>query len=98
MKTLNSKQVADQHSAKAEFDPAVVFSPAYGLTRLIAGLILPLLVNFRTEGLENVPSSGPVILAMNHIHWFDIPLASLRVPRISHYMAKVELFSVPLLG
>ncbi len=98
MKTLNTKQVADQQSAKAEADPAAAFSPAYGLTRLIAGLILPLLVNLRTEGLENVPSSGAIILAMNHIHWFDIPLASLRVPRITHYMAKVELFSIPLLG
>jgi 1-acyl-sn-glycerol-3-phosphate acyltransferase len=35
---------------------------------------------------------------MNHIHWLDIPLASLRVPRLTHYMAKAELFEAPVLG
>jgi 1-acyl-sn-glycerol-3-phosphate acyltransferase len=73
-------------------------SLAYGFTRLVVGLIAPFLARLRTEGIENIPSSGPVILAMNHVHWMDIPLASLRVPRITHYMAKMELFDVPLLG
>jgi 1-acyl-sn-glycerol-3-phosphate acyltransferase len=70
----------------------------YGLTRLIARPLIWLLADLRTEGIEHIPTSGPVILAMNHIHWMDIPLASLRVPRVTHYMAKIELFSVPLLG
>jgi 1-acyl-sn-glycerol-3-phosphate acyltransferase len=39
-----------------------------------------------------------VILAMNHISWFDIPLASVRVRRVTHYMAKSELFNLPFIG
>jgi 1-acyl-sn-glycerol-3-phosphate acyltransferase len=70
----------------------------YEFVRLIARIAVPLLAKLRTEGLENIPSEGPVILAMNHIAWLDIPLASMRVPRVTHYMAKIELFSVPVLG
>src|SRR5262249_55575947 len=61
-------------------------------------LAVLLLARLRTEGLEHIPKTGPVIIAMNHISWFDIPMASLRVRRPTHYMAKIELFSVPLLG
>ncbi|WIG59236.1 MAG: Acyl-CoA:1-acyl-sn-glycerol-3-phosphate acyltransferase [Ktedonobacterales bacterium] len=70
----------------------------YYLVRTFARLIIPLLARLRTEGIENIPRTGPVILAVNHIHWSDIPLASLRVPRITHYMAKIELFNKPVLG
>jgi 1-acyl-sn-glycerol-3-phosphate acyltransferase len=76
--------------------PASAF--IYSLTRFIARPIIFLLANMQVEGLENIPASGPVILAMNHIHWMDIPMASVNVPRVTHYMAKIELFSVPLLG
>src|SRR5215475_10174413 len=70
----------------------------YEMVRLVARLVIPLLARLRTEGLKHVPRTGPVILAMNHISWFDIPMASLRVPRVTHYMAKSELFSVPFVG
>lgn len=70
----------------------------YELIRLFARLAIPLIARLRTEGLANVPKTGPVILAMNHLHWADIPMASVRVPRVTHFMAKIELFSVPVLG
>jgi 1-acyl-sn-glycerol-3-phosphate acyltransferase len=70
----------------------------YEAVRLFARLVIPLVGRLRTEGLANVPARGPVILAMNHLHWIDIPMASVRVPRVTHYMAKIELFSVPVLG
>lgn len=70
----------------------------YETIRLLARLAIPLVARPRHEGLENIPKDGPVILAMNHIHWLDIPMASVRVKRVTHYMAKIELFSVPILG
>ena len=70
----------------------------YAFAKLVVRLIIPLLARLRVVGLENVPASGPVILAQNHIAWVDIPLASLKVPRVSHYMAKIELFGLPVLG
>lgn len=70
----------------------------YELVRLLARMAIPFVARLRTEGMENIPKDGPVILAMNHIHWLDIPIASARVKRVTHYMAKIELFNVPLLG
>lgn len=96
MKTLHTTNNSPAINAEPTAAPAS--SLVYGLTRMVVGLIAPLIAKLHTEGIENIPNSGPVILAMNHIHWLDIPLASLRVPRITHYMAKAELFEVPVLG
>jgi len=71
---------------------------SYELTQMLVRLVVPLIARLRTGGLENVPRTGPVILAMNHIHWTDIPLAAVRVPRVTHYMAKIELFQKPVFG
>jgi 1-acyl-sn-glycerol-3-phosphate acyltransferase len=70
----------------------------YAFARRVIWLIRPLIARLHTIGVESVPQSGPVILALNHVAWIDIPLASLRVPRITHYMAKIELFNIPVLG
>ena len=70
----------------------------YAIMRVVAAILLPLFARTRTIGIENIPAKGPVILAINHIHWLDIPLASFRIPRVTHYMAKVELFSIPVIG
>ena len=70
----------------------------YAFAKTVVRVVRPLIARLRTVGVENVPQSGPVILALNHIAWIDIPLASLRVPRVTHYMAKIELFGLPVLG
>lgn len=70
----------------------------YSFMRRVAALLIPLFARLRTVDIENIPAEGPVILAINHIHWLDIPLASLRIPRVTHYMAKIELFRIPLIG
>jgi 1-acyl-sn-glycerol-3-phosphate acyltransferase len=70
----------------------------YAIVRRIAGLLFPLFFKLRVEGLENVPPDGAAILASNHVAWIDIPLVAYPVPRITHYMGKIELFQVPILG
>lgn len=70
----------------------------YELIRLVAHLLVPLVVKLRIEGLENIPRQGGAILAPNHIASADIPLVAYPVPRIVHFMAKAELFQVPILG
>jgi 1-acyl-sn-glycerol-3-phosphate acyltransferase len=50
------------------------------------------------EGLENVPSSGPGILMINHIAFVD-PIVVLHVlPRNIVPMAKIEVYDYPLVG
>lgn len=70
----------------------------YEFIRALAALLFPLLFRLRVEGLENVPASGPAMLASNHVAWIDIPLLAYPIRRATHYMAKAELFRVPLIG
>lgn len=43
-------------------------------------------------GESNVPPTGPVILAANHIGWLDGPLLFLKAPRPAHALVKRDLF------
>jgi len=52
----------------------------------------------RIEGLEHLPRSGPLIVACNHISFWDPPLVGSSVPRVIHFVAKAELFENRLLG
>jgi 1-acyl-sn-glycerol-3-phosphate acyltransferase len=53
---------------------------------------------WRVEGRENVPARGGVILASNHTSYADPPLVGTACPRRVFFMAKQELFRMPLLG
>jgi 1-acyl-sn-glycerol-3-phosphate acyltransferase len=49
-------------------------------------------------GREHFPKEGGVLLCSNHIHNFDPMVVGMMAPRPIHYMAKEEIFSVPVLG
>ncbi len=52
----------------------------------------------RIEGAENVPRLGPLIVVANHASDFDPPIVSNCVRRPVSFMAKEELFKVPVLS
>jgi 1-acyl-sn-glycerol-3-phosphate acyltransferase len=52
---------------------------------------------WRITGLENIPTGGAV-LAANHQSFWDIPLIAMAVKRRVHFMAKEELFRIPIFG
>ena len=64
---------------------------------VVTGIFKPL---YRVEaiGLEHFPKEGGVLLCANHIHNFDPIIVGIMAPRPVHYMAKEEIFSVPVLG
>lgn len=51
----------------------------------------------RIYGANNVPRRGPLVVVSNHASDFDPPLLSASVRRPVAYMAKEELFRVPVL-
>jgi len=55
------------------------------------------LYRVKVEGIENVPAEG-CILACNHTAFSDVLVVSAAAKRQVRYMAKKELFKIPLLG
>ena len=49
-------------------------------------------------GVEHFPKEGGVLLCSNHIHNFDPLVVGVMAPRPVHYMAKAEIFKVPVIG
>jgi 1-acyl-sn-glycerol-3-phosphate acyltransferase len=52
----------------------------------------------RVVGADNVPTSGPLIVVANHASDFDPPILSNCMRRPVSFMAKEELFNVPVLA
>lgn len=70
----------------------------YYLGRAICRIVLRILGWRETIGAKNVPLKGGVLLAPNHVSYLDPPLVGSGMSRQVHFMAKEELFKVPVLG
>jgi 1-acyl-sn-glycerol-3-phosphate acyltransferase len=67
--------------------------------RAIFGSLLRLVIRLEVRGIENVPLSGGVVLAGNHVNfWLDVPLYYSLVPRRSIGFAAARWKSVPIIG
>jgi len=65
----------------------------YRASRLIAGPALRALARPEVTGMENIPESGPAILASNHLSIVDSIFLPLMVPRPVTFAAKSEYFT-----
>lgn len=52
----------------------------------------------RGYGLERIPLTGGCVLAINHLHWIDIPVVGAVTPRKISFVAKIEALRFPGLG
>jgi 1-acyl-sn-glycerol-3-phosphate acyltransferase len=64
---------------------------------VIAAGIYKIISDIDVSGLNNLPSTGPVILAANHITNYDVFAMQLVLPRPIFFMGKEELFRNPIL-
>ena len=64
----------------------------YRLLKAVLGPLLRLLFKVRVEGLDNVPASGPVILASNHVSFSDSIFLPMVLKRRVTFVAKAEYF------
>ena len=68
----------------------------YWFLKLIAlGPLLRIIFRPQASGLENVPKSGPAILASNHLSYADWLFMPLSLPRRVSFVAKAEYFTSP---
>jgi 1-acyl-sn-glycerol-3-phosphate acyltransferase len=71
---------------------------AWTLGRVYMALPALFFTRGRAYGRERVPREGGAVLAVNHLHWIDIPLVGGLSPRNIDFVAKVEAVRVPGLG
>ncbi|HBZ09421.1 MAG TPA: 1-acyl-sn-glycerol-3-phosphate acyltransferase [Bacillus bacterium] len=69
----------------------------YHFARSVVKTIIRPLYRIEVIGLENFPESGGVLLCTNHISNLDPPVVGITCPRPVSFMAKEELFRVPVL-
>jgi 1-acyl-sn-glycerol-3-phosphate acyltransferase len=70
----------------------------YAVLKPLVRALMRLLFRLEGRGSEHVPRNGPVLLVANHSSFLDPPLVGGVAPRPLSFMAKAELFRVPLLG
>jgi 1-acyl-sn-glycerol-3-phosphate acyltransferase len=75
--------------------------PWFQAAKLVCLPPIKLWFTWRFEGLEHIPPAGPAIVACNHISYLD-PLgnayAALKAGRRPRFLAKDDLFRVPIVG
>lgn len=70
----------------------------YRCVRSFVRLILRCYFRWEVEGKHNMPSTGGVVLVANHVSYMDPPVMGCAVDREVYFMAKQELFSIPVLS
>jgi len=56
------------------------------------------LMRWKVQGSDNIPNEGPDILKMNKLSIRDPVVAACSITRQVSFMAKEELFSIPILN
>lgn len=85
----------DDDSARAEEEasaPVTRMGATYALGRFVLAPLARLVYRPRVEGRANVPRTGPVIFASNHLSFIDSIAIPVAAPRPVHFMAKSSYF------
>ncbi len=78
--------------------PGDFFPLLYKGTRAALRFIYTVNGGITVIGHENIPLTGPAIIAPNHVSMADPPLIAVALKRPVTIMAKEELFKVPVIG
>src|SRR2546421_10087883 len=70
----------------------------YTLLRPLAWLLTHLVCRYRVSGREYVPLSGPLLVAANHLSWYDPIILALVLPRRGWFFAQMGGVSWAIVG
>lgn len=70
----------------------------FKLVRWIPIIYFKIFHRIEFHGRENVPVTGPVIIAANHVSYYDPIIVGTGISRDIEFMAWNKLFSIPILG
>jgi 1-acyl-sn-glycerol-3-phosphate acyltransferase len=93
------KGLEQNHELQAGYNHAHYASRRRACRFLLRWVGFPLLAKIdRAEGIENVPAEGPAILMINHIAFIDPFVVLNLLPRDIVPLAKIEVYSYPVVG
>lgn len=69
----------------------------YYFARKFLWVVYKVIFRLKIKGRENIPSEGPVVLASNHSSILDPVAVGIASTRPINFMAKEELFNIPIL-
>lgn len=70
----------------------------YAFVKYCSWMLTHLICRYRVTGREHIPRRGPVLVVANHLLWYDPALLGGIFPRRLWFMAKSEIFRLPLVG
>jgi len=70
----------------------------YEIGRVLTRLLCRLVFRWEIRGRENIPPTGPLIIAPNHISYLDPPVVGAAADWSPAFMAKADLFRIPVFG
>lgn len=69
----------------------------YSFAKTVVYAALKPIYRFEVIGIEKFPKEGGILLCANHIDALDPPVVGINAPRPVNFMAKEELFNIPIL-
>lgn len=69
----------------------------YTSLRFIFRLFFSLIGRWKINGVSNIPLEGPVVVVSNHVSNWDPLIIGCALNRKIHFMAKAELFAIPII-
>jgi 1-acyl-sn-glycerol-3-phosphate acyltransferase len=70
----------------------------YRSARVIAWVVTHLVCRYRVSGLQHVPATGPLLIAANHLSWYDPLILGVVLPRRVWFFTRQEIFHWPVVG
>ncbi len=70
----------------------------YRIAASLSNFVFGFFFRIKIKGAENIPKEGGFILASNHLSYLDPAVLAIACPREVNFMAKKELFNIPLLS
>ncbi|MEA5420764.1 lysophospholipid acyltransferase family protein [Spirulina sp. CCNP1310] len=89
---------SDALETRRDREPLISLALYSGLKWSIIAPVFNTYFRGRIHNVERVPRSGPLIVVANHASHFDPPLLATALQRPVAFMAKEELFKIPVFG
>jgi len=70
----------------------------FEIARFLVKIYIKIFYRVKYYGVENIPQEGGYLLCSNHVTGMDMFFMGVKIKRKVHWMAKAELFKIPVVN